>query len=329
MRYLVTGITGFAGPHLAKKLLDNGHEVFGLIRHANGREMDLLDVLSPAELSKIQWRFGDLTDEVSVQSLMQWTKVDGIFHLAAQSHPPTSFKYPVQTFKDNVMGTINLIEAMRLHQPDCIFHFCSTSEVYGNTCKDVGVLIEESTILPSNPYGASKAAIDLYMQERIRNGYIKGFVTRAFSHTGPRRGYNFSISSDACQIAKIMLNKQEPILLVGNLSTRRVVMDVRDCVDAYYRLMTNKCSGVYNVCGSDLRPMQYFTDELCKMSGVNSIEQRVHQPFWRPVDIAVQVADTQKLRMATGWKETIPIETTLHDLLYYWVEKIGEGKDDR
>jgi GDP-D-mannose dehydratase len=121
----------------------------------------------------------------------------GVFHLAAQSHPPTSLTNPLETFETNVTGSANLIQCITDFQPDCKLMFCSTSEVYGNVGQDGRKIKITDSIMPANPYGASKAAIDLYMQERMTNGKLKGFITRAFSHTGPRRGKNFSISSDA------------------------------------------------------------------------------------------------------------------------------------
>lgn len=322
MNFLITGITGFVGPHLAKLLIENGHKVFGLIRGSNGREMDLLDVLSADEISNICWLYGDLTDYCTLQKIFDNRHFDGVFHLAAQSHPPTSFKNPILTFEINVMGSVNLISCVEKHQNNCKFHFCSTSEVYGDTGKDVGLLNEDMKLIPANPYGASKAAIDIYMQERIQNGFIEGFITRAFSHTGPRRGKNFSISSDAYQIALMMLGRQEKVLKIGNLKTKRVVMDVRDCVKAYYQLMTKSCSGVYNVCGFKVHEMQYFTDLLIKHSGLSGVEQVIWDPFWRDIDIEIQIGDTGRLFQETFWKPEINIEKTMKDLLDYWVRKL-------
>jgi GDP-D-mannose dehydratase len=231
MKYLITGITGFAGPNLAKLLLYNGHEVHGVVRTAKGREYDLVDLLTLDELNNIKFHYMDLRQFHSVQKLLNSENFDGIFHLAAQSHPPTSFINPILTWEENVTSTVNLVTA--LEGKKTRFMFCSTSEVYGDTGKDVGILNENSIVKPSNPYGTSKAAMDLYIQERTANGFLDGFVTRAFSHTGPRRGKIFSISSDAYQIALMKLGKQEKVLKVGNLETQRVVMDVMDCVNAY------------------------------------------------------------------------------------------------
>tara|TARA_A100001515_G_scaffold140251_1_gene135749 strand:+ start:10205 stop:11179 length:975 start_codon:yes stop_codon:yes gene_type:complete len=321
-KYLITGITGFAGPHLANLLLEEGHEVHGIVRTPNGRELDLVDIISVENLEKIKFHHIDLKHYYGVKKLFDNYEFDGVFHLAAQSHPPTSFKDPVLTWEENVNGTVNLITA--LEGSKTRFMFCSTSEVYGDTCKDVGLLKVDTPLIPSNPYGTSKAAMDMYVRERSANGYLDGFVTRAFSHTGPRRGKIFSISSDAYQIANMVLGRQELVLKIGNLQTERVVIDVRDCVNAYYKLMLNpETKGMaFNVCGSDVHKMQHYTDLLIEKSGLKGVEQKIYEPYYRPIDIQVQIGDSSELTNMTGWKPEISLEQTMGDLLSYWVDKL-------
>ncbi len=267
--YLITGITGFAGAHLANLLHAEGHTVYGLIRGSNGMETDILDTVSSKCFNAIRFVYGDLNDLQMLEKIFTLSKFDGVFHLAAQSHPPTSLAHPLNTFHVNIMGTANLIEVISSLQPTCKLMFCSTSEVYGNSGKDGGLLNETDILTPSNPYAVSKAASDLYMQERMMNGKIKGFITRAFSHTGIRRGKNFSISADAFQIAEIMAGKKPKFIgdvhsiEVGNLETTRVVIDVKDVVRAYYLLMENDNSAgkIFNVCGNVPRQMGFFTDD--------------------------------------------------------------------
>jgi GDPmannose 4,6-dehydratase len=324
MKYLITGITGFAGPHLANLILNEGHDVVGLVRGSNGMETDITDVVSEPNYSKISFVYGDLTNFRTLDNIFKRETFDGVFHLGAQSHPPTSFVDPLGTFEANIMGTANLIQAIQDNQPECKLMFCSTSEVYGNVGRDGHKLQTTDTLLPANPYGASKVASDLYLQERMSNGGIKGFITRAFSHTGPRRGHNFSISCDAHQIAKMMLGHQDKTLSVGNLETIRVVIDVRDCVKAYYLLMqTEDALGkVFNVCGDTPRKMGFFTDELIKLSGLENVEKWVNPKFYRPIDIAYQHGDSSSLVNLTGWSTEYTISSTLQDLLDYWIKKL-------
>ncbi|MGD0652246.1 MAG: GDP-mannose 4,6-dehydratase [Verrucomicrobiia bacterium] len=329
MNYFITGITGFAGPHLAQLLLKEGHSVHALVRESNGREIDLLDVLDAEELDRITFHYGDLLEYHSLNRVFSSHQYDGVFHLAAQSHPPTSFVDPVGTFASNVQGSVNLIDVVQRHQKNCSFMFCSTSEVYGDSGKTVGVLKESSPLVPSNPYATSKASVDLYMQERCRNGYLNGYITRAFSHTGPRRGKKFSISWDAYYLALMATGKvKDRVLPVGNLQTQRVVIDVRDCVRAYYLLMQNHDNGAaYNVCGDmgSVKKMEFFTDKLIEISGLKGVEKKVSEKLYRPIDIQVQIGDTARLREKTGWRTEIPIEQTLSDLYRYWVKKLSSG----
>ncbi len=325
MKFLITGITGFAGPHLANLLLEKGHEVHGVVRTANGRETDLLDVIPNTNLQQIKFHYLDLKNFFSVDKLLKAENYDGVFHLAAQSHPPTSFKDPILTWDENVNASVNIITS--LEGTDTKLMFCSTSEVYGDACKEVGRLSTDMPLTPSNPYGSSKAAIDLYMQERTSNGFLNGFVTRAFSHTGPRRGRIFSISSDAAQIAAMEKGMQKPVLKIGNLETERVVIDVRDCVNAYYLLMLAEESNgkVFNVCGDEINKMQKYTDLLIEHSKFeyDQVAQQIYEPYYRPIDIQVQVGDSSSLREITNWKPSIDISTTMKDLLDYWRKKLN------
>ena len=227
------------------------------------------------------------------------------------------------------MGSANLIQAIADNQPECKLMFCSTSEVYGNVGMDGRKIKTTDTILPANPYGASKAATDLYLQERFINKKARGFITRAFSHTGPRRGRTFSISADAYQLARMMTGELSGrTLLVGNLKSVRVVLDVRDTVNAYYLLMINDKSdgNVYNVCGDIPREMGYYTDTLIELSKLGKVEKEVSPKFYRPIDIHYQHGDCEDLVKLTGWKPAYDISTTLNDLLQYWVKKIKSGK---
>jgi len=324
MRYLITGITGFAGPHLANLLHSEGHEVHGLVRCSNGRENDIRDVVPDSTFSSIRFVYADLRNSRAVDRVMLDGDYHGVFHLAAQSHPPTSFRDPVGTMEDNVIGSANLIQAIADRQPECKLMFCSTSEVYGNVGTDGRLISEDDAIMPANPYGASKAATDLYLQERVASKVIKGFATRAFSHTGPRRGKNFSISSDAFQIARMMRGYQDKVLKVGNLDSVRVVADVRDTVRAYYLLMLSENRrSVYNVCGDAPRPMRHFTERLIEISGLDGVRTQVDPELYRPIDIRYQHGDSTALKLETRWSPDIDIDRTLSDLLSYWFDKLG------
>lgn len=322
-KYLVTGITGFAGPHLANLLLSEGHEVEGLVRCSNGREEDIRDVVPDRNMARIKFVYGDLTSKSRVDDIVKSGSYDGVFHLAAQSHPPTSFEDPVGTFEANAHGTLNLACSIAELSPQTRLMFCSTSEVYGRVS---GETSENHPLRPINPYGASKAHADLFVRLMAKTDKLPFFVTRAFSHTGPRRGRRFSISSDAFQIARIIKGLQEPVIRVGKLESTRVVVDVRDCDAAYYALMQDKFipGEAYNVGGDETYSMGEVLDMMLEMRDLNGrVEIRRDPALVRPIGFGAQLPNSDKIREATGWRPRIPIRETLGDLLNYWERKVA------
>jgi GDP-4-dehydro-6-deoxy-D-mannose reductase len=325
MNCLITGITGFLGPHLAKQLIKEGHNVYGILRGTRGSEQEIKDLLTQDEFSKITFIYGDLVHYRTVDKLFKETTFDVVFHLAAQTHPPTSFKDPIGTWEANVMGSINLITCLQDTQPNCHFIFCSTVEVYGNEGIDGRKITENNVILPANPYGASKCAIDLYVCERMKNKQMKATVIRPFCFTGPRRGARFSIASDAVQIANMMLGKQEKVLQIGNLDTVRAVTDVRDIANAFYLVATKSDVSdgkVYNVCGGDPLKMREYTNMLIEFSGLENIEMQINDKLWRPIDIQYQDGDAGLIQAELGWEPKFTIRETIQDLLTFWYNKL-------
>ena len=325
MNVLITGITGFLGPHLARQLINNGHNVYGVLRGTRGSEQEIKDLLTVEEFNKITFLYGDIVHYRTIDNLFKDYKFDVVYHLAAQTHPPTSFKDPIGTWETNVMGSINLITCLQDRQPNCHFVFCSTVEVYGNEGIDGRKITENNVILPANPYGASKCAIDLYICERMKNKQMVATVVRPFCFTGPRRGARFSIASDAVQIANMMLGKQEKVLQIGNLDTVRAVTDVRDIANAFYLVATNKdiSNGkVYNVCGGEPLKMREYTNMLLEFSKLDNVEMVINTNMWRPIDIQYQDGDATLIKEELGWEPKFNIRDTINDLLVFWYNKL-------
>lgn len=324
MRYLITGVTGFVGPHLANELIDAGNEVCGLVRCSNGREQAIRELVPDDKFQSIEFFYGDLLQPDLIRELFEEQKFDGVFDLAAQSHPPTSFRSPANTMAVNTMGTVNLVEAISKTQPDCRLMFCSTSEIYGAVPEAAGPIDESFPVAPINPYGVSKAGAELYVRERANSMGLPFFVTRAFSHTGQGRGAKFSISSDAYQLVRIERGYQEPIVKVGTLTSRRAVIDARDCVRAYHSLMNSFTSGhAYNIGGEPVYSMGELLDTMLELTGLkDKVTIETDPALVRPIDIPVQICNSDKVRKLTGWVPKISIEQTLSDLLDYWRNKI-------
>jgi GDP-D-mannose dehydratase len=224
--------------------------------------------------------------------------------------------------QDNAVSTINIFDVIKDEVPQCKVHMCSTSEVYGNVPEDKQPITEETRIFPQNPYAISKTVGDLFAQCYFKSYNMSIFTTRAFSYTGPRKGDFFAESSFAKQIALIEKGKKEPVIKVGNLSSIRTFMDVRDVVEAYCILM-EKChsGGIYVISGDATLSMREVLDKLISMSDTD-VKVEVDPALLRPVDIIVQKPDSSKIRKQFGWRPKIPIDKSLEDLLGYWREHV-------
>ena len=333
MKFLVTGTTGFAGPHMINRILKEGHEVVAMARNLN-KAPSVVDVLGEENMEKVTFVYGDLVDLDSISSIFQSHKFDGVFHLGAFAHPPSSFQTPLLASQTNLLGSARICDEIIDKQPDCVLMHCSTPEVYG-ICPGDRKIKEDMPMIPNNPYGVSKAASDMYVLERAASVGLKAFLTRAFSHTGPRRGHNFSISSDAIQIARILRDEQEPVIKIGNMKSQRIVADVRDVVDVYYRLMLEFISGnvnngeIFHIAGNDLHEMQYYLDTMLDLFGIkDKVDLEIEPKFFRKIDIPVQIPDDSKVRNLLNWEPKIKIEETLKDLVDYWLDRLQKENED-
>ncbi len=318
-RVLITGITGFVGSHLADYILANFPEVriFGLARWRsptdNIRHM----------LDKITIELGDLSDLPSLKTVLSRHEPDVIFHLAAQSYVPYSFLSPVATLNINVIGTCNLLEAVKelkfASNYDPIVHICSSSEVYGQVREDEVPITEDAPLRPASPYAVSKVAEDRLAFQYWLSWQIKTIITRMFTHTGPRRGDVFVVSNFAKQIAAIEAGLAPPVVRVGNLESVRTFSDVRDAVKAYWKLV-EKCppGEVYNIGGVETMTVGEMLDRLLKLSRVKSINVEVEPSRLRPSDVTLQIPCIDKFVKATGWNPEIKFQQTLEDTLNYW-----------
>lgn len=319
MRILITGVTGFVGSHLAEYIinLNEGHTIYGLCRWRSPRE-NLANIYNKITLNE-----ADLCDLSSLIRHLKVIKPDIIFHLAAQSYVLTSFNSPIQTLWTNVIGTTNLLEAVRILEIDPIIHICSSSEVYGQVTEADVPIKETCPLRPSSPYAVSKVAEDMVGFQYWLSYGIKTIRTRMFTHTGPRRGDVFVMSSFAKQIAAAELGLKEPVILAGNLKSVRTFCDVRDAVKAYW-IMVNKCrpGEVYNIGGNHTMTVGEALDILLSFSKIK-FKKKVDPKLLRPSDVTLQIPCIDKFINETGWKPEIPLEKTLSDILDYWREQLS------
>jgi GDP-mannose 4,6-dehydratase len=327
---LITGITGMVGSHLADFLLENTDwEIYGLCRWNDNFEN--IEHLSERINNKdrIELIYGDLNDLPSLINAVNISKPDYVSHLAAQSYPQTSFSSPIETLGTNILGTTNLLEALKNSEyKNAVIHICASSEVFGKVPKDKLPIDEECTFHPASPYAISKVGTDLIGRYYGEAFGMKVITTRMFTHTGPRRGDVFSESTFAKQIAMIEAGLQEPKLYVGNLESLRTYADVRDAVRAYYMLLTiNPIGGeYYNIGGTYTCKISDMLNYLLSKSNVSNIEVVTDVNRLRPIDADLQIPNTNKFKNHTGWDVQIPFEKTMDDLLEYWRNKIKSGR---
>jgi len=314
MKALITGITGFAGSHLADYLIDEqGIEVHGIRRPRSRIEFLRYDV---------HYHEGDITDFGSVADIVADVLPDYIFHLAAQSFVPLSWQAPRATLEANIMGTLIILEAALAVKPDAIIQIAGSSEEYGLVHPWECPITELQPLRPMSPYGVSKVAADLLGQQYSKSYELPVIITRAFNHTGPRRGEQFVTSKIARQHALIKLGKAEPVLRLGNLEAIRDFTDVRDMVRAYWLAATKCKPGIpYNIGTGEGHSIR---EVVCQLHDITHILPYLEQDpqFMRPSDVPLLIAYPFEFVEATGWKPEIPFEQTLRDLFDYWMRRL-------
>ncbi|WP_296258794.1 MULTISPECIES: GDP-mannose 4,6-dehydratase [unclassified Pseudomonas] len=312
-RLLLTGANGFVGKILTARLQTAGYEVVAL----GGN-------VSPALSIADHYLSCDIRDASALATAVADARPTHVIHLAAISHVPTSFKEPLLTWQTNVIGSMNLLEAIRQHAPQAFTLFPSSSEVYGAAFKS-GIAVSEDTLpQPLNPYAASKVAAEFAFREYFRQG-LDGVIARPFNHIGAQQSPDFVTASFARQIALIEAGQQTPVLKVGNLEAIRDFLDVQDVCDAYIRLLDLAGQPDHplclNIASGQSRKIREVLDLLLQQSQVAiTVEQDPER--LRPSDIPIAAGNNALLKQTTGWQPAIALETTLSQLLDYWREQV-------
>jgi GDP-4-dehydro-6-deoxy-D-mannose reductase len=309
---LVTGAGGFVGPHLARALSAAGAHVLGLG----------LEPAPPAGVPLDGWHVADLREEAPIAEALRRTTPDAIVHLAGQSSAARSFADPLGSFQANVLGTWNLLEAVRTVAPRSRLLVVGSSEVYGSQAEGSRVG-EEAPFAPVSPYALSKAAADALAEAQARGHGLDVVRVRSFGHTGPGQSPVFVVPAFAQQIAAIEAGRAEPVLRVGNLEVTRDLSDVRDVVRAYLLLLERGTRGAaYNVCRGEGVALHEVLRRLLALARV-PIRVEPDAARRRPADVHWLVGDPACIVRDTGWRAEIPLERTLADVLDEWRSKPG------
>ena len=330
MKILITGATGFVGRHLIRALGEGpssetagGFEVFGTTYP------------QPPWPSDRDIVFLDLRAEDKLFQLVRDIRPDWVFHLAAISNVRSSWQMRRETLETNIVGTQNLLEAVRLAAPGARVLFISSSDVYGIVGSAEKPLTEEDPVQIINPYAYSKAAGEMMCGFYAKVEGLDIVTARQFPHTGPGQTADFVCPDWARQIVHIERGKAKPVIRVGNLEVKRDFSDVRDVVKAYIMLMRKGRRGeVYNVCSGKALALREILDFLvgeaetrpsrsskrpgAKTGRKQAIKVQVDPGKLRKTDVPLLLGSNSKLIAETGWSPRIPIEQTLRDLLAYF-----------
>ena len=322
MKVLVTGAGGMVGSHLVEMLHEQGDTVIGTYYKPT---TDIREI--PQNIKMIEC---DVRYPSSVEKIILDFMPDKIFHLAAQSYPTVSWDRPYETIDTNVNGTIAVFEAVKKarkiadkNYDPMVVVACSSAE-YGETLNKLEgnqVYVKETEpLLPLHPYGVSKVGQDLISFQYFMNDHIRCIRARIFNSTGTRKTND--VTSDFTYRAVQALKTGNYEIRVGNLNTKRAIMDQRDLNMALMLLSDKGVAGeVYNISSEHVYEMKEIFSIIDKKIGV-ALTPVVDQSLLRPTDEKIIVGDITKLKRDTGWKQSITIEQTITDMLEYWKTKV-------
>jgi GDP-4-dehydro-6-deoxy-D-mannose reductase len=319
VRALITGISGFVGSHLAEYLLSHTEwRVAGTVYGPVDNVAHLTDRLAlyPVELSQAK----------VVRDVVEETRPDYLFHLAAQPSAVVSRSDPWFTLENNIRVQLNILEAVAKAGLASRVLVVGSSEEYGQVASDDLPIDEDTPLFPTTPYAVSKIAQDyLGLQYFLSHG-VAAIRVRPFNHIGPRQSKGFVGADFASQIAEMEVGLRSPEVVVGALDVSRDFSDVRDIVRGYYLALTQGEPGeVYNLGSEREHTVRALLETLISLAKpdvhIVSDPERM-----RPSDVPRIVADCRKLRARTGWRAEIPFEQSLRDLLDYWREQLAKKK---
>ena len=311
-RALITGIAGFAGSHLAELLLEDGVEVCGLV--FPGEPTRNIDPIK----SHLKLSTCDIRDAEAVGKAIEQAKPDEIYHLAAITFIPESIDDPRLTFETNLYGTMNVLEAVKKAAGVARVLYVGSADEYGLVGSEELPIGEQTPLRPLNPYSVSKASAGMLAFQYAVSGALHVVRVRPFNHTGPRQSPRFVCSDFARQVVEIEKGVSGPEVSVGSLRPLRDFTDVRDVVRAYRDVLEKGESGeVYNICSGRAVSVGDILDMLLSVSG-QEIEVVERSDRLRETDVDEIRGDFSKIEEAVGWKPSIPLDSTLENMIEYW-----------
>jgi GDPmannose 4,6-dehydratase len=314
---LITGINGQDGSYLAEFLLEKGYEVHGTLKRnsVSENQTSRLDNV----FDKLQLHYADLTDLSSLTRVIQEVKPVEIYNLAAQSHVRISFDQPIYTANVTGLGTLNLLEAVKLLNKNIKIYQASSSEMFGNTIDDDGYQRETTQLNPVSPYGCAKV-FSYNICKNYRNSYgMKIWNGILFNHESPRRGTNFVTNKVVKAAVRISLGLQDK-LHIGNLNATRDWGHAKDYVEAMWLMLQSDKPEDY-VCSTGV---SHSVQDLCSYVfsslGLDYSDHIViDEKHFRPEELYNLKGDSSKLRNDLNWRPRYTFESMLDEMREYWV----------
>jgi len=318
-RVLITGLAGFAGSHLAEYLLNLGAQVYGTVRrHAVPKYENIEHIRD-----KIFFQEIDLTSLERTLSIFKKIQPQHIFHLAAESFVPTSFREPTRVMYNNTVSTVNIFEAARVYDSDLeSVQVACSSEQYGLVSVDeipVSEDVKKNPFRPRSIYGITKVVTE-HTATLYHKAYgIPSYITRGFNHEGPRRGLQFVTSVIHKQIIRILEGKQNNII-IGNPNAIRDFTHVFDTVRAYILVCEKgRKAEPYNVSsGKGISIANYI--EICKNLYDLNVPILIDPDRLRPSDVPILIGSNEKIKNEIGWVPLYPITKIMQDGIDYFKE---------
>ena len=315
---LITGINGQDGSYLSEFLLNKGYEVHGSLKRNSVSENQTYRLSEVYE--KLILHYVDMTDLSSLISVIHKVKPDEIYNLAAQSHVRISFDQPIYTSNVTGIGTLNLLEAVRLIDPTIKIYQASSSEMFGNSIDSDGFQRETTPMNPVSPYGCAKV-FSYNICRNYRNSYNM-FISNGilFNHESPRRGTNFVTNKVCKEAVKIKLGLSNELKL-GNLDATRDWGHAKDYVEAMWLILQQEEPDDF-VCSTGIsHSVQELVEYVFGKLDLNWEEYvKQDEKFLRPEELHNLKGDCTKLREKTGWKLNYTFESMLDEMIDYWIE---------
>ena len=301
-RALITGFTGQDGSYLAEFLLEEGYEVFGMVRRLSAENYERVEHL----LDRVKLVEGDLLDEYSVMDVLTSTSPDEVYNLAAQSFVPTSFAQPMLTAQYNALGPLRLLEAIRRLAPGTRFYQASTSEMFGHV-REVPQT-EATPFHPRSPYGVAKVYAH-FITVNYRESYgIHASNGILFNHESPRRGMKFVTRKITDGVARIKLGRARELRL-GNLDAKRDWGFAGDSVKAMWLMLQHDEPDDYVIAMGHEHSVREFCEIAFARAGLDYRDHVVEDPeFWRPAEVHRLLGDSTKAREKLGWEPKVTFE---------------------